>query len=219
MGEVKYSYSNLLSFDSVVDMELGMINFMMAKYHKSFYFNQNVVNASSENVKKNMLLARTNKNPLTVLLNGKAISSADSMLKEIKEKYMKEVIAFSKPNDILRFVKTLQQTDGVIKCTINCKNELEKQYINKLDDSLAVVMNEIDMTCYDALFLKYIDDIVNYRNMGGKYIYVSNYQHNIDQETGEPKKIILVASGYNKIRMIDPYIGLTISKVGGNING
>jgi hypothetical protein len=210
-----YSFSNLLTFESVVDIELGMINFMIAKYKRSAYFKQFIVNASSENVKKNFLLAREEKNPLTVLLNDSALDSADDLLKEVEEKYMEEVLQYSKPNDILRFAKTLDSSDGIIKCFVSCKNELQKQYINKLDSSIMVVMNETNMATYDTLFLKYVEDIVHYKNLGGKYIFLSNYAHNIDSETGLPKKIILVASGYNKIRTIDPYNGLILSKIGG----
>lgn len=213
--EAKHSCSNLMTFDSVVDTDLGIINYMIAKYKKSAYFNQYVVNASSENVKKNLLLAREKVNPITVLLKEEYGSSADDMLKDIKKGYMEEVLQHSQPTDILRFAKTLQTTEGVINCIISCKDELQKQYITKLDKSLTVIMDQTDMTGFDCLFLRYAEDVLKYTNMGGKYIFISNYIHNLDKETGLPKKVVLAVSGSNKIRTVDPYVGLTIPNLGG----
>jgi len=213
--DATYSYSNLLTFETVVDIELGIINYMIDKYKKSVYFNQYVVNASSENVKKNLLLARVDNNPITILLKEEYLGSADDMLKDIEKNYMEEVLTHSKPNDILKFIKTLQSSDGIINCNISCKNQLQKQYINKLDSSITVLIDETDMSNYDCLFLKYVDDVLRYKNMGGKYIFLSNYMHNIDIATGLPKKIILVVSGSNKIRTVDPYVGITLAKIGG----
>lgn len=206
----KYSFSNLLTFDSVVDVELGIINYMIDKYKKSVYFKQFVVNASSENVKKNLLIARPEKNPITILLREESKDSADSLLQELEEKYMEDILRFCKPNDILRFAKTLESTDGIINCVISCKNELEKQYINQLDSSLNTVIEEYDIKRFDCLFLKYIEDVIKYKNLAGKYVFVSNYMHNIDQETGELNKIAAIIAKQNKLRVVDPYKGLTL---------
>jgi hypothetical protein len=51
--------------------------------------------------------------------------------------------------------------------------------------------------------------------MGGKYIFLLNYMHNIDEVSGLPKKVILAVSGSNKVRTVDPYVGLTLPKIGG----
>ena len=213
MTNVKYSCSNLLTFESVVDIDLGIINFMIDKYKKSVYFNQYIVNASSEDVKKNFLLAREDKNPISILLKDKFKASLPDMLKDIADKYLEEVLKFCQPTDILRYAKTLQEYDGVIKCVINCKNSLQEQYIKNLDSTLTTVLNQDNMDGYDCLFLKYVEDVVKYKNLNGKYIFLSNYMHNIDKADGLPKKIILVASDTNKIRTIDPYVGLTLAPI------
>lgn len=217
--ETKYSRSNLLTFTAVADMDLATINFMIDKYKKSVYFNQYVVNASSENVKRNLLLARTSRNPITVLLQEQYTDSADDMLKEIYEKHLEEVFKFLEPTDILKFVKTLEMTDGVFHCNIICENELQKQYIKNLDDSLSVEVSlDRDMKLYDCLFVKHVEEPIMFKNLGGKYIFISNYMFNIDQETGELKKVILPVAGHNKVRTIDPFIGLTIPKITMEVN-
>jgi hypothetical protein len=213
--EREYSFSNLLAFESVVDIDLGIINYMISKYKKSIYFNQFVVNASSENVKRNLLLARKLANPITILLKEEYISSADDMLKDLEAKHMEEILTYCKPNDILKFAKTLESSDGIIRNFISCKNQMQKQYINDLDSSIVAIINETDMTTYNCLFLKYVEQVVQYKNMGGKYIFLLNYMHNIDEVSGLPKKVILAVSGSNKVRTVDPYVGLTLPKIGG----
>ena len=62
---------------------------------------------------------------------------------------------------------------------------------------------------YTTLFINEIENIAKYRDLGGKYIFISNYKFNLTEDF-VPKPAILLEGGYNKVRMIDPYKGLRL---------
>ena len=211
MSAINYSTSNILEFESVMDVDLAIVQFMVNKYAKSKYIRPNVIKASSENVLKNLLLYRENVNPLTIVLKEDYIDSADDMLKDLNKTYEKEILELAKPNDVFRYVKNMEETDGIIINTINCRNTQQKQLINTIDKDIRTCVDKFDISDYSCLFIKDICTIPFYRNLGGKYIFILNCKYNLD-ENYVPKVGIMLAGGWNKIRTIDPYIGLIIPK-------
>lgn len=211
MGEIKYTTSNLLEFETVMDLDFAIAKLMIEKYKNSKYMK--VTSYSSENALKNILLFRKEINPVTAIIEDDYLDSADELLEEFKEKYMDEILSEAKPTDVFRYVKTLDQAEGIIISTIDCKNQQQKQLINKIDSSVRTCINETDISVYSCLFIKDIKDIIKYKNLGGKYIFILNCAYNMD-ENFMLKPGIMVAAGYNKIRTIDPYIGLTLPQKG-----
>lgn len=209
MGEVKYTTSNLLEFETVMDLDFSIAKLMIEKYKKSKYIK--VKEYSSENALKNILLFRKEVNPVTAIIEEEYLDSADQLLEEFKEKYIDEILSEARPTDVFRYVKTLEESGGVIISTVDCKNQQQKQLINKIDASIKTCIGETDIDIYSCLFIKDIKDIIKYKNLGGKYIFVLNCAYNMD-DNFILKPGIMVAAGYNKIRTIDPYIGLTLPK-------
>jgi hypothetical protein len=211
MADVKYITSNLVDFESAIDMDMAIVDYMLSTYKHSKYFKFSVLNASSLNVLKNILLFRDNINPITVLLKPEYMDSADDLYKELMEYHYEEILERSTPTTVLKYVKTLNQTNGVIVSTINCKNKLQQQLINTKDATISTCIENYDMSEYSCLFVKSIEDIFNYKNFGGKYIFLSNFKFNLD-EAFFPKPKILLITEYNMLRLIDPYAGITVPK-------
>lgn len=208
---IKYTTSNLVEFDAVVDTDLAIIDYMISNYNKSF-FKESVLNASSRNVIKNLLLFREDINPLTILLKDEYLESAEDLFKEIINTKYEEVLKLAEPTDIFRYIKTLEdETEGVVISTINCKNKLEQQMINELAGIMRTDINQKDMNTFTCLFVKNIKDIETYRNFGGKYIYLSNFKFNLNEDFVIKLDIASVA-GYNSVKIIDPYVGLILPK-------
>ena len=211
IGGIKYTTSNLVEFEAVVDTDLAIIDYMTSNYKTSF-FKESVLNASSRNVIKNLLLFRDDSNPLTVLLKDEYLDSAEDLFKEITETKYEEVLKIAEPTDIFRYIKTLEdETEGVVVSTINCKNKLQQQMINELAGIMRTDINQKDMSVFTCLFIKNIKDIETYRNFGGKYIYLSNFRFNLNEDFVIKLDIASVA-GYNSVKLIDPYVGLILPK-------
>jgi hypothetical protein len=207
--DIKYTTSNLVEFDCIIDTDLSIIEFMLNRYNNSEYFKDEVIHSSSTNAIRNLLLFRENKNPLSILFKDEYIESIDSILEEILSNYKEEIIANSHPTDVFRFIKTLNETDGIIKTRINCSNRSEQELIKKHDSSMFTVLNETDVSPYNCIFIKYLDNIIKYTNLGGKYIFMINARYNLSKDF-RPKSISIIPAEYNKIRTIDPYIGLRV---------
>lgn len=206
---VKYTTSNLLEFEMLIDTDLSVIQTMLKKYPNSNFFRDNVLHASSINVIKNLLLFRKDRNPLSILIKPEYINSIDDLYKELIDSCRDEIINNSHPTDIFRFVKTLNDTGGIINNTITCNNELEYNFLKSNDSTLVLRIKENDLTNYNCLFIKYIDDIPKYINYGGKYVFITNAMYNLSSSF-IPKQIAVLALEYNRIRTIDPYKGLTV---------
>jgi hypothetical protein len=143
-NDIKYTTSNLVEFDCIMDTDFSIIELMMRRYENSKYFKNEVINASSPNVLKNLLLFRESKNPLSILLKEEYLDSADDLLNEFIDTYQFEIIENSHPTDVFRFIKTLNETNGVIKTKITCKNEFEVDFIKKHDNSIFTILDETD---------------------------------------------------------------------------
>lgn len=218
--DVQYTTSNLIEFDCVIDTDLSIIELMLRRYENSDYFKYEVSHASSTNVLRNLLLFRENKNPLTILLKDEYLDSADDLLYEFINTYKFEIIQNSHPTDVFRFVKTLNETNGVINTRINCTDQMEEDFIKQHDSSVFTLQNQVDLSSYNCVFVKYLENISKYNNLGGKYIFIINAKYNLTKDF-KPKPITLLAAEYNKVRTIDPYIGLRVpikTNIGGSNN-
>lgn len=207
--EIKYTTSNLLEFDSVMDIDRAVIKFAIANFNNPKYYRNIVVNAT-KNELSNLIVFREKKNPLTVLLKSQYEDSADDLYEEIMKKHKTEIYNSIEPTDIFRYVKTLEETGGVITSTISCKNEQEEQLIKKLHPNIRTVINQTDMTGYTCLFIKDVDELPKYKNFRGQYLFVCNYRFNTTIQFKLKPIVFLAFNNCNIIRLIDPYVGITI---------
>lgn len=199
--------NNLVEFNCILGTDVGIVKVLEKYYGKSGYFD---LYYSTENSLKNKLLWRENWNPITIMLKEEYMDSADDLYKEVTEKYQDEIYDLSPYTDIVRFMNLMQNHDDwKTNCYINCKNEREKQIVKQINPRFGTSIDQFSMREYTTLFINEIENIAKYRDLGGKYIYISNYRYNLDKRF-MPKSVIFQEGGYNKVRMIDPYKGLRV---------
>lgn len=199
--------NNLVEFNCIIGTDVGIIKLMEKHYKNSSYFD---LHYSTENSLKNKLLWRENWNPLTIMLKKEYLDSADDLYKEAIEKYEEEIYQLSPYTDIIRYMNHMQNNElWKINCFVTCKNELQKQFVNRINDKFVSLIDQFDLTDYTTIFINEIENIATYRELKGKYIYISNYRFNLTKDW-QLKPVIYCEGGFNKVRMIDPYNGLTI---------
>lgn len=204
---------NLFTFDSVIDIDIAIISLMIDEFPDAKkYYKSNIISASL-NVLKNYRISSPYKNPLKILFKDEYSEGLEDMYADIIEKYYDSILEISLPNDVFKLSETFMKTDDkFIQCSINCRNSKEKQYINKiLDSNYDTKIDVKDVTSYGCIFVKYPEELLQFSNVEGKHIYVSNLRCNYDNDCNISKLLVKNYADTNFIHTVDPYAGMKLN--------
>lgn len=180
-------------FDTLVNMEYGLIRLIRDKYLESRdYFDIQVLNMDRDRIMK-LLTDRVDKNPLSVAVNyyDDVKDDVDSLYNEIMMNSYLEVLKRAVPTKLIDLVKKMAGSNSSAVVHIMCDKKEQEIYLNRLfaNDHLsyAIAWPDFEYTMYDTLFVKFSDDIEKLygRNIEKKNIYISDIKYNIDPKTGE----------------------------------
>lgn len=201
----------LVDFEIIMDLDLATVYYLITSCKSPDVLNPVIGIADSLSAIRNMLLFRKTRNPLEVCIKEEYKDSIDSVYKDLMNEYEEEILKLTRPNDLFNYFYMLSKTDNLVNITVNCRTELQKDMFNKFISTLTTSVNERDLEEYDTLYLKYSDDIVEYKNIEKKKIYLANALYNL--EAGLFKKSILLISDHNIINTIDLYKNLTVPAI------
>lgn len=209
---IKHRTSNVIEYEVIMDTDLAIVMTLIPKIKNPNMFNdltRTVVDSPSK--LKNLLLFRTDKNPLSAILNEKYKDSFGSILHELENSYEDEIINNTRPNDILLYVSTMQFNKDLIRNIIICNNNKQKDRVRKfIGEDIEILTTPItDMKDYDCLFVKYTDNFYNYTNLQAKHLYIYNARFNL-KEGYKYTDSTLILTKTNRIRTIDPYKNLRV---------
>lgn len=215
---VKYTTKNLVEFEAAMDLDVAIVSTLLTKVKNKSLLSPKILNANvlNMNVIRNLLLYRTDENPLSVVLDEKYKDSFDTILQEIKDKYYDYILDVVTPTDILGLVHSLSIAKDIIFSTILCETEKEAECIRRFTDKVDIKVGDAKVSDYNCIFIKYINRIDKYFPIAGKYIYIYNAQFNLDERFA-PKPMAILLSEKNVIRMVDPYKHLTVPTI--NLEG
>lgn len=209
----------LVDFNIVIDTDLGLIN-MMKKEYNNTDFVLDYINNMKDKVIIEQLLERTNKNPLSIIIKEEYKDSIDNLYKEFLEMEYDNILKHSSVTDIMNLMNTYINT-GAVHVDIICKNKLEEQLINNLNISQLKVIVEkdrsrIDLSDYDTIFIKDYSDILNFKGVIAKNIFIGNYKFNLEDDNRIPlNDISLIVGKTNLVSIIDVYESNKYIKVKG----
>ena len=200
---------NLIIFDMLFDMDLAVLKVLLDNTKMPDLFNDRVNNINSMNEMRNILLFREQNNPLSVLLSDKYVDSADTILKELEEAYAEKLVEYAQPNSIANFVYHMSES-GVIENTILCKDKWQVEKVkNNIPKAIPILDIPTNIDKYHCLFVKYVTDLLAFKGIGGKHIYLYNARFNLtDKFALDP--IAIYISKMNRINTIDPFKGLRV---------
>ena len=201
----------LVDFEIIMDFDLAAVYFFITHCKEPDILNPNIGNADSLSGIRNMMLFRKDVNPLEVCVKEEYRDSINGLYKDLVDKYEKEILDLTEPNDLFNYFYMLSKTDNLVTISINCNSELQMNKIDKKFSTVVSVLKERDLEEYDTLYLKYSNDIIEYKNIEKKKIYLANGMYNL--ETGLFKKSILLLCDHNIINTIDLYKNLTIPAI------
>lgn len=205
----------LISFDSIIDIDLGLINMIKKDYNDANLFNIVHLNLPKKNLLYE-LVNRNNKNPLSAIIQNTYKDNIDNIYEQFLQKEYNNILDNSEPTDLFKLIDIYSKTN-LISVNILCKNLYEKQIINKYNLRCGYVYytdNNIDVSSYDSIYIKNYTDCGLLDNLFGKIIYICNYKFNFDKDNNIFKDTLsLSMDNINKISIIDIYNKDNLEKI------
>lgn len=207
MSEIKA----IFEFEMLFDLDYTLATLVQRYYGKSKYFDT-VLEEDPISLRL-LLLTRTEKNPIYILLKPEYRDSADSLYEELKEEfsmelYLRRNIYFT---EFYKFFSVLIKSDGAVAdIGVIVNNKKEEAIVRELSPLIRVFdSKEIARNDYDALYIKDKDTVgLITPKVEGKTIFLANYGFNlttIGEEESPDLEFMEEYSDDNAIFTVDIY--------------
>lgn len=207
MSEIKA----IFEFEMLFDLDYTLATLIQRYYGKSKYFDT-VLEEDPISLRL-LLLTRTEKNPIYILLKPEYRDSADSLYEELKEEfsmelYLRRNIYFT---EFYKFFSVLIKSDGAVAdIGVIVNNKKEEAIVRELSPLIRVFdSKEIARNDYDALYIKDKDTVgLITPRVEGKTIFLANYGFNlttIGEEESPDLEFMEEYSDDNAIFTVDIY--------------
>lgn len=207
MSEIKA----IFEFEMLFDLDYTLATLIQRYYSKSKYFDT-VLEEDPISLRL-LLLTRTEKNPIYILLKPEYRDSADSLYEELKEEfsmelYLRRNIYFT---EFYKFFSVLIKSDGAVAdIGVIVNNKKEEAIVRELSPLIRVFdSKEIARNDYDALYIKDKDTVgLITPKVEGKTIFLANYGFNlttIGEEESPDLEFMEEYSDDNAIFTVDLY--------------
>lgn len=207
---------NLFEFETLIDLDLSVIMYIINNMNNSKYIDTDLLkNTTTINGLENRLLFRENINPLSIIIKKDYEDSIDDIYNELMESHKKEIVDNALPTDIMTFCNLGSSITGVVNNHVNCKDKIEEEYIHTFPGKIITKINEYDLSAYNVLYAKTIDNLFDYKNLTNKKIFILNTRYNMMKDYLIYKPEAMAVSTSNTMCIIDPYKNLTIPSMGG----
>ena len=207
MSEIKA----IFEFEMLFDLDYTLATLIQRYYGKSKYFDT-VLEEDPISLRL-LLLTRTEKNPIYILLKPEYRDSADSLYEELKEEfsmelYLRRNIYFT---EFYKFFSVLIKSDGAVAdIGVIVNNKKEEAIVRELSPLIRVFdSKEIARNDYDALYIKDKDTVgLITPRVEGKTIFLADYGFNlttIGEEESPDLEFMEEYSDDNAIFTVDIY--------------
>lgn len=196
----------LIDFNLLIDTDYGLIKLIKTEYSENEFINV-LLSKMRDKIILGELVSRKDKNPLYIALNKDYKESADSLYKEFIESEYDSILKYSISTSLLELILTYIETNS---CTVTviCKNKSEEQIINKYKLKAIISDNyaDIDISEFDSIYIKDYREILEFKFLKAKNIFIGNYRFNLEEDNYTPiKEVSLLVGDINIISVIDVY--------------
>ena len=205
----------IMTFENIVDTEVGLLKLINERYHNTDTFYWSIMEAPTK-VQLWLLYSRKRKNPLTIMAKDiEHLDVLDDYYKEFMEKEYVYILKNSIVTNIYNAVKTFVTIKG-IKPIIVCNNNIEANYLRKLDKETFSKCDIIVEPKYDKaitdfndiIYLKNVDEIIPIlANAQYRHIYLAGYRYNFDDNERQSllHDFAILISGLEDVKIYEPY--------------
>ena len=191
------STSILITSKILIDMDIGLFNVIKDKYNDPTVFDTNILNLDDKLI-KGLLQESEYNNPLMIIMKEKDELQADAYYKELMLSEYESIIRNSTSTTIINVIKKFIDSEAGMRIDILCATKLEASIISNFmgndyhpSSYKFIIQSEredVDLTVYDTLFIKYANDLLEFANVDGMNIMISDYRCNLDPKKYEEKE-------------------------------
>ena len=205
----------LVEFDMLVDLDLAIFKYIKDKYNNPDYVDQNIIKMNDEKQIIQMMLNRQCINPLEIIIPNEEVLD---LYYDIMSNHMNELLKYAKASDLFGLMITFLNEASSLEITVLCKSKLESDFIKSLNDRLNTVIyanyKNAPINNYTILYIKYYPSVLEYNNIEGKHIYISNARYNMEPDSNMPTIAISGLIGdVNIVHMIDMYRDIKVERI------
>lgn len=214
----KYATRIACVFNALLDVEIGIIRVIRDELNiqddGQYVFNQFTLNSKDDALKA--LILEDEDDDLTKLLT---VGITDETRLDLASHICNQMYTINKwyrkaldraiHTSIYKLCSMWVKADIAI-VTVLCKNPLEEQVIKQLNPKFKTVVNELDLTSYDVIYVRRFAEILKYHEhakLSAKEIIVPVYWSNMqpDDKYKPNGTVSLLVGSVNKIKTINPY--------------
>lgn len=187
-GGANNTLAPLISFDTLVDTEIGLVRLIYDEYNGTELFDTSFYEQSVFKTVHD-LYNRENTNPLTVFANKDHVlyKKIDEYYKEFIETRIKDILKLSITTLIAPMIDNFNNSQE-INPTILCYSQDQidilqgEDYLKDNKKVLLSSLTENDKKKYNQFFLKRVEEIEPFKNLTSKTFYISTFALNFDKE-------------------------------------
>lgn len=186
----------LIPFNLIVDTDYGLTKLIHEDYNNYDFFYMGLVDADGTDLQY-LLQTRTEANPvLNMMVDSENVELGDKLYSQFMEREYDKILQLSCNTALANVSKLLKKNvDQIIKISIMCENqkeidELKKRKIPCFKSFISKPEN-INLSDYDALFVKNVTDLDLYKNVESKTIYIPCYEFNVLFLDESPEPIVV----------------------------
>ena len=212
----------LISFDALVDTEIGLVRLIYDKYNERDLFDKDFFDQSLHKIVHD-LYTREKPNPLTVFANKDHIlyQYIDEYYKEFMETQIKDILKLSITTMVAPMIanfNTSQEINPVILCYSDDQLDIlqNEDYLKNNKKVVLSSLTEKDKQKYNQFFVKRVEELEPFKDLTAKTFYISTFalnfsKENMSNDTGDytlkqPDLIDHLIKNGNLISIFDMYI-------------
>lgn len=201
----------LISFDTIVDVDFGLINLIYTNYLDKSVFDVNFFLDNTKNIIAKLYL-RKDINPLyTIAKNDIDKQRLDDYYNEFLFSKKSDIYDMSITTEILNMIQTFNKSQEIIP-TILCYNEDQIRALEEEDDLInnqKVLLSSLtrkDKESFSQFFFKDISEVTPFLDLKFKKFYLSTYGPNFgEDDLRDPELVKQIIKNGNKISIFDMY--------------
>lgn len=211
LGGANIYLAPLISFDTIVDTDFGLINLIGKEYLDESVFNVDFFKKNVKQIIKEIYL-REDKNPLYLIAkDGQNKELLDEYYAEFMSSKLIDVYNNSITTEILHLIASFNNSPNITTPDILCYNNEQIEILKNeplLEKNNKILLSDLEKDNYGQFFFKDIDDCELFKDLTFKSFYVSTYGPNLDKNEDDLRNQELVDTlikNKNSISIFDIY--------------
>ena len=177
----------LITADCILDEDIGLLKLVQFYYRNTDMFLDDILDNEFLEDQQYYEYTRFHPNPLSVIVKTDDLDKIDSMYEQFWDSESDRIIELSCNTDIIKVLSLVIQGDTPIHFTILCDREKEVEVLKRRLVQIGISgytillqpdHNKVDVSLYDDVYVKYIEQLDSFRNIMHKAIYVSTHYTN-----------------------------------------